>query len=354
MRKTLLLAAASTLVSLLVLECVFRIAGVSGDYHRPRVDVAYPVPGETPAPTPYGLYSHSVIVSQYDSDPRGYFEPGNRVSHVQNSVGWRDHEHTLDKPDGVFRILGLGDSYLWGQGVKREDICLSKLEGLLENAVPGKRIETINAGLSALNTTAELALLRGAGLAYDPDLVIVHFVLNDVELDVFRPGKKIEFYVDYTNIYNSTDWLSSVSYLWSWGRQRIVNSARSRRYVDECIAGFTEDSPGWKASREALSGIKAECDGRGVQLLVVVFPFFYELDGVYPFQPIHEAIVRYCREHGIRVLDLRSAYSSYHGPELWVHPSDQHPNEIAHDVAAQAIAKFLREDASPLVPTAAR
>jgi hypothetical protein len=32
----------------------------------------------------------------------------------------------------AFRILGLGDSYLVGQGVRRQDICLSKLEVLLQ------------------------------------------------------------------------------------------------------------------------------------------------------------------------------------------------------------------------------
>jgi lysophospholipase L1-like esterase len=144
------------------------------------------------------------------------------------SVAMRDREHTINKPEGVFRILGLGDSYLWGQGVKREEICLTKLEPLLQDAVPGKQIETINTGVSALNTSAELAVLRGAGLSYDPDLVIVHYALNDVELDVFRPGRKIEFYVDYTNIHTSADWLSSLSC----------------RYVDECIASFNEESPG--------------------------------------------------------------------------------------------------------------
>jgi hypothetical protein len=64
---------------------------------------------------------------------------------------------------------------------------------------------------------------------------------------------------------------------------------------------------------------------------------------------VHDAVVRYCSDHGIPVLDLRPAYSGYDGLELWVHPSDQHPNEIAHDMAARAIAWFLRRNAADLL-----
>lgn len=38
------------------------------------------------------------------------------------------------------------------------------------------------------------------------------------------------------------------------------------------------------------------------------------------------------------------------GPELWVHPTDQHANELAHDVAGRTLARFLAE--SGLVPAA--
>lgn len=74
---------------------------------------------------------------------------------------------------------------------------------------------------------------------------------------------------------------------------------------------------------------------------MVIFPFLHDLDGDYPFQPIHDVVRTHLESTGVRVLDLRPAFSDYHGPELWVHPTDQHPNEIAHGLAARAIAAYL-------------
>lgn len=37
---------------------------------------------------------------------------------VINQAGWRDLERVEAKPDGVFRIAVLGDSFTWGHGVE--------------------------------------------------------------------------------------------------------------------------------------------------------------------------------------------------------------------------------------------
>ncbi len=67
-----------------------------------------------------------------------------RVDHTHNSVGWRDREHDLEKPNGTVRILGLGDSYLWGQGVHLEDTLLARLEDRLDLEMVDVRVEAIN------------------------------------------------------------------------------------------------------------------------------------------------------------------------------------------------------------------
>ena len=46
----------------------------------------------------------------------------------------------------------------------------------------------------------------------------------------------------------------------------------------------------------------------------------------------------------IPVLDLQPAFDGFDGPELWVHPNNQHTNEIAHKVAAEAMGRFILEN----------
>lgn len=328
-------------LTLLLLEVAFRVSGIRADYPQPRVDTAIPSRERSAPRDRFGFVPFATIRSRYADDPRGYFDPGAVIDHVHNSVGWRDEEHSIDKPPRTYRILGLGDSYLWGQGVRREDICLKRLGRLLADNPAGLAIETINTGQSAMNTANQRDLLVQRGLAYDPDLVIVHFVPNDVEADLRRAGPKIEFFTEYTAIYQTPWRYAGYSRVLDWVRQRYLQHVRGRDFIRRSLATFDEDSPGWLEVRAALADIRRICTSREIGLLVVLFPFFHELNGDYPFRPIHDALLAYGRSLGVPVLDLRERYGGYRGPELWVHPTDQHPNEIAHEIAARTTADYL-------------
>jgi hypothetical protein len=339
----LAIAFGSTLVTLVLLELAFRVAGVGAPSFAPPKKTMWPPRASRDRfSLPPGANARTV----YASNPRGYFDARNGIDHRHNSAGWRDAERTVAKPAGVYRLLGLGDSYLWGQGVKPEDISLTRLEAMLNAAMatggePPVRIEAINAGLSGSNTADQRDLLLDRGLRYSPDLVIVHFVPNDVEPDVRRRGPKIEFFKEYGEVALEDDWLSHYSNLWAWTRRRWINRIRSDAYIRECVATFSEGSEKWRQCRAALDEIHAVCRARKIPLLVVIFPFFYELDEGYPFQPIHDVVRAHCEQRGIPVLDLQPRYRGFSGPELWVHPTDQHPNEVAHAIAARAIFEFL-------------
>jgi len=330
----------SLAVALVVFEFGFRILGVSGVYHEPRRGCWWPMEQGPTETAPGRFVPFGTIQYTYSSDPRGYFGSSQTIDLVHNSEGWRDMEHSIKNPSGTYRILGLGDSYLWGEGVKREDICLTKL-GPLISAVCGRPIETINTGYAGLDTIAERDILRHFGLRYEPDLVILFFVPNDVVIH-WHSGPKIEFFREFHTIYESPDWFSGYSYLWSWGRQRVLREISARAYIRQCVGTFHEDDEDWKACRAALGDIQRMCRDNNISFMVAMFPFFHNLDGDYPFQPVHDAVRAYCEQKAIHFLELREHYRSFHGPELWAHPTDQHPNEIAHGIAAQAIADYLK------------
>ena len=102
--------------------------------------------------------------------------------HVEiNSVGLRDFERPYKKPEGVFRILGLGDSVAYGGAALFEDTYLRRVERML-NERTGKHpaIEIIKAGVPRYYPEPERMMLEHYGVRYEPDLITISFSSSDV------------------------------------------------------------------------------------------------------------------------------------------------------------------------------
>ena len=75
--------------------------------------------------------------------------------------------------------------------------------------------------------------------------------------------------------------------------------------------------------------------------MVVVFPMLFDL-ATHPFRPVHFEVANACSQS--EVIDLWETLARRAGnntPGLWVHPTDTHPNEIAHKLSAGVIARRL-------------
>jgi hypothetical protein len=329
----------------LTAEVALLLSGINNDYRSPATSELIPRAGGPYEMSSCGHVPYATVRIRYPTNPRGYFNANNAMDHTLNSIGWRDDEHRAAKPAGTYRILGLGDSYLFGQGVKPQDRCLDQLATLIQQQTPQRKIEVLNAGQQAYNTAMEARVLKDCGVTYNPDLVILYFVPNDVEPDIYTKNSKVEFFTEYMTGSLATDWMSQHSEVWALFNRSIGGRWRGRAYIRESIGSFTSDPEKWATCQRGLDDIVATCRKSGIKLCVAAFPFFYQLDGDYPFQPIHDRLRQYCEEDGIPFFDLRDEYRSYHGPELWVHPTDQHPNEQAHRIAAEATARFLAQHA---------
>lgn len=117
-----------------------------------------------------------------------------------NSRGLRDIEHPVQKARGVYRIAVLGDSYAEAMQVPLERAFWSLLPRELERCgfASGKRIETINFGVSGYGTAQELLTLRHRAWDYSPDLVLLAFYPgNDVRNNskTLEPENRRPFFV---------------------------------------------------------------------------------------------------------------------------------------------------------------
>ena len=97
-----------------------------------------------------------------------------------NSDGLRDKELEEAKPTGVTRILMLGDSITFGWGVPADETLPRVLERELTAQGAGP-IEVINSGVGNYNTAMEAGYFFDHGKAYDPDIVVLNYFINDAE-----------------------------------------------------------------------------------------------------------------------------------------------------------------------------
>ena len=102
------------------------------------------------------------------------------VVYTINEAGFRDRSYPRTKPEDTFRVALIGDSVSFGYGVALDATFAKQLEGRLRSLVTGPRYEVLNLGVSGYNPYTEAELLRGVGLAYEPDLVLVQFCINDL------------------------------------------------------------------------------------------------------------------------------------------------------------------------------
>jgi hypothetical protein len=106
--------------------------------------------------------------------------PEYRVEVNVNSHGWRDVEHSYDKPEGIYRIVLLGDSFMEAYQVELEDSMARQLERLAHRS-GHQEVEVINLGVSGYGTYQEYLAFTEEGIKYDPDLVLLAFYAdNDV------------------------------------------------------------------------------------------------------------------------------------------------------------------------------
>lgn len=351
------LVVASVTAATLAAEAALRLAGYA--------PARFQAPGELYGPR------ERVFLDCYPSNPRGYFDIDLRRPDVRrryealgvnglaavtarapfavefryNSLFFRERE-LGPKPAGVLRVVLLGDSFTEGQGVKEGDTTARRLEALL-NASGEARWEVLNcarrgADFPSLNRMFEKVL------PYDPDVVVHAMVLNDVERSKTfdaRRGRLDDWILDRRRLLAGegpvrpgplgsrlVEFVGDRVESWRVGRET------TRWYLD--LYG-PPNQEGWARTQDDLRDMDRRMREHGGRFLVASWPLLVDLD-TYPFTAADETVARFCTAAGIPRVDLRAALHGQPAESLWVHPVDHHPNEIAHRLAAEALATPVR------------
>lgn len=96
-----------------------------------------------------------------------------------NSLGFRNDEYPVEKPPGHTRIVLLGDSFVYGHGVRHHETFYKRLERKL-NADGDDRHEVWNIAAPSWGTLIHRRVVEGPLRRFSPDLVILFLDNSDM------------------------------------------------------------------------------------------------------------------------------------------------------------------------------
>ena len=336
MRSNLPVSVGSLVVAFLLAEVVVRAFALGPRTYEPRrfepsggvpftaiqtMNMALPV-----------YQPRTVFASVYDpaGDLHGDFGPDGRVIYRINSLGMRGDAVVSPKPPNTFRVICLGDSITFGEGVHEEMTYPNLLQGILAKEFPTMTVEVINAGVQAYDVREAAALFFARCRALEPDVVTLGMFLNDAM--EFPETIRLN---DERNRDVELGALARVSRVWEIIERNRRSAALQDEYFDSIRTSF--DSDKWTSDLKLLRTLAEAGHVDQFRFVVVLFPMLWELDGVYPFEDVHERL----HDAWPDVVDLLDTYRGIPAESLWVHPTDHHPNAKAHRLAAERIAKAI-------------
>ena len=302
-----------------------------------------------------------------------------------NGQSLRDIEHTAGKTPGRKRILVLGDSFMYGDGVAMEETLPRRLGTLMQST------EVINAGVRAYDLGQEYLYYKERGHLFEPDLNILAFFINDLSPDpsmrsVDGPdGLPIRYLRTPETIIRAqqdaprglsgivSSHLRSHSMLYVLLRKRLDDLQVRRRlsganrvnrpapeifYLSAFEAEPADKSvpADWRRAYRILDELKRLTAANGARFAVILIPAPWQITeqrwqqwvdwlGVDPstlsrLRP-QEMVTRWCVTSRTPCLDLLEPLKSKEVRAFYF-PNDHHWTPEGHRVAAETVAQFIR------------
>jgi hypothetical protein len=247
------------------------------------------------------------------------------------------------KPEEVYRIVVIGDSFTWGDGVHAEDSYPLRLRTRLASLLEGRRLEVVVWSQLGWNTHQEVHSLLPALDRLAPDALILGYCLNDAEptsLEERQALRREKLDVWFAG--PADNWLHRNSRLYQRAAQSLFH-LRSRTEMRAYYEGLYGDSEGWAAGRAALSALHRAAGRHRARAMVAIFPVFdSDMNERYAYRGLHQVVAEAVRAAGLEALDLLPAFEGVEGRRLPVIPyADPHPDELAHRIAADALIDYL-------------
>lgn len=290
-----------------------------------------------------------------------------------NSHGLRDQEISLNKPGEEFRIIAMGESNVFGQGI----IYGKRFTEVIEHSL--NKVCVINMGVPGFGLDQSILQLQRDGFQFNPNLVIL-FIIEDYlqrcKYYEYSPGLKPRFVVDNkgnnlileeiesakskvnykitgagpryllhlnkTNVFDSFNILIIFNYYLKIKDINVRIKEQDRAYYRKQFDNIARFKLGSKKNNGdefgrliflLLRKIKALCDEYNTPLLVVNI-----------WQSALDNISNSCNVLRIPYLDLSDTLGIASRRLRLQFEIDPHYNEFAHKLIGEYVSSYLRDN----------
>jgi hypothetical protein len=363
--QRLTLALASTIAALFVAEGIVRLAHYVREDRRPLEVQLRSGRGQTPS-SMQSLRLGEIVQASRDPGIVYELKPNVRGRFIDqplliNSQGLRDYEYSRRKGPDTFRIVGVGDSSLFGWGVPFEDSGLKVLERRLNHEFRAWKFEVINFAVPGYNTAMESETFVRKCLEYAPDLVILNFNTNDYDVPEFMrlPSdletlrKSYLFDLVYSVYEAAVGGEREPLSVFDLKGRSMGRGEAARLDEDPALPAEYRYMVGAKGVVRALEQLVAAAHSRAIPLLVFDVKPYPGLDPKYERDELRdgqrELLERESQRLGFYFLNTYPYFVDYlkRHPEAGSRPVfavsdvDGHPNTLAHGINAQALFDYL-------------
>ena len=254
-----------------------------------------------------------------------------------NDLGFRD---TAYRDDADVKILLLGDSVSWGNGI---DDVRRVYPYLLEQKLAfwdrSRSYEIVNSAVPGYSTFQQLRYFERDGLALEPDAVVLQFTLNDV-VERYRAlaeygGNNYFLGVDTRNaargaygamLRSSRAFEAAARWMQSRARSREEYRARNLS-SDEIGAGLER---AWGHTLGELERVRELCVRHDLPLLLVIAPYRFQVADFEGLRQPQDRLIDWARRNNVAHVDILAylARASFR-PELAFNDAS-HFSELGH------------------------
>jgi len=271
-------------------------------------------------------------IYQYAADPDLVYEHKPSSASTKDNNTYRinaqglhaDREYALSKPPGVFRIGIVGDSVAFLSSGKNYARILQEMLDARKSAVHAG-FEVLDFSVSGYNSAQEQIVIQDKVLAFDPDLVLVGYCVNDM---TFTDGVKG---LERTRHPSSLGPMFHSSFL-----TMIQHRCYRFRF------NWSKKYPGYPDVDAFFAYLKALDQGTDAQVLLLLFPRF--AGSGYENHELEEPL-KLAKKHGLDVMDQHALLGGADTRPLKLAPpfDNYHLNETGHRHVAQRIYDRIKD-----------